>query len=98
MTLPESVLMASIYRSEQFRRQYNVNVFGVLDVTTAVLPHMRARRTGTVVLLGSRTSWRSEVNVSASGRDSVRRLNHIPPQMGGQCAWRRRGYANGIAC
>ncbi|KDQ56791.1 hypothetical protein JAAARDRAFT_59038 [Jaapia argillacea MUCL 33604] len=33
------------------------NIFGTLDVTTAVLPYMRARKFGTVVFVGSRTSW-----------------------------------------
>ncbi|KAI0779083.1 hypothetical protein BC629DRAFT_1522224 [Irpex lacteus] len=50
--------------SEQYRRQYNVNVFGALDVTTAVLPYLRAQRSGTVVLVGSRTSWFPELTVS----------------------------------
>ncbi len=44
-------------RSVQLRKQYDVNLFGTLDVTTAVLPHMRARRSGTIVLIGSRVSW-----------------------------------------
>ncbi|KAI0703436.1 hypothetical protein BC835DRAFT_1410717 [Cytidiella melzeri] len=50
--------------SEQYRRQYNVNVFGALDVTTAVLPHMRAQRSGTVVMVGSRTSWFPEFSTA----------------------------------
>jgi short-subunit dehydrogenase len=37
-----------------------VNVFGLVDVTTAFLPYLREQRSGTVVLLGSRTSWASE--------------------------------------
>ncbi|KAJ7239361.1 hypothetical protein C8J57DRAFT_1372952 [Mycena rebaudengoi] len=36
------------------------NVFGTLDVTTAVLPYMRAEKSGTIVMMGSRTSWRPE--------------------------------------
>jgi len=40
------------------KEQYNVNVFGVLTVTTAVLPYMRARRSGTIVIVGSRSAWR----------------------------------------
>ncbi|KAI0090486.1 hypothetical protein BDY19DRAFT_992673 [Irpex rosettiformis] len=50
--------------SEQYRRQYNVNVFGALDVTNAVLPYMRAQRSGTVVLVGSRTSWFPELTTA----------------------------------
>ncbi|KAI0355905.1 NAD-P-binding protein [Trametes cingulata] len=47
--------------SEAFRKQFDTNVFGLLDVTTAVLPHMRARKSGTVVLIGSRSSWAPEL-------------------------------------
>ena len=50
--------------TELLRRQFEVNVFGLLDVTNAVLPHMRARRSGTVVHIGSRTSWQPEIPVS----------------------------------
>lgn len=38
-------------------QQFQTNVFGVLNVTNAVLPHMRERRSGTVVIVGSRTGW-----------------------------------------
>ena len=37
-----------------------MNVFGLLDVTSAFLPFMRKQRSGTVVLLGSRSSWSPE--------------------------------------
>ncbi|KAK7052230.1 NAD(P)-binding protein [Favolaschia claudopus] len=46
--------------SSQLRLQYDTNVFGTLDVTNAVLPYMRIRKSGTIVMIGSRTSWRSE--------------------------------------
>ncbi|KAI0089312.1 NAD-P-binding protein [Irpex rosettiformis] len=42
-------------------QQFQTNVFGVLNVTNAVLPHMRDRRSGTVVIVGSRTGWHAAV-------------------------------------
>lgn len=43
---------------------FQTNVFGVLNLTNAVLPQMRARRTGTVVFLGSRSVWKADTIVS----------------------------------
>ncbi|KAF2456342.1 hypothetical protein BDY21DRAFT_372468 [Lineolata rhizophorae] len=37
---------------------WSTNVFGALNVTRAVLPHMRARRAGAVALFGSLGGWR----------------------------------------
>ncbi|KAI0056338.1 NAD-P-binding protein [Artomyces pyxidatus] len=37
------------------------NFFGAVNVTNAFLPHMREKREGTVVLLGSRSAFRNEV-------------------------------------
>jgi len=38
---------------EEIRRQFEVNVFGVLNVTRTVLPHMREMRSGHVVNISS---------------------------------------------
>ena len=39
------------------------NVLGFLDVTNAILPYMRARKSGTIAIIGSRSSWRPELTV-----------------------------------
>ncbi len=40
-------------KMEDFRSQFETNVFGVLRVTQAVLPHMRERRTGRILMISS---------------------------------------------
>ncbi|KLO09008.1 NAD(P)-binding protein [Schizopora paradoxa] len=46
---------------EGYQAQFATNFFGPLNVTHAVLPYMRAARTGTVAFIGSRSSWRAGV-------------------------------------
>ncbi|MCV2894346.1 SDR family oxidoreductase [Lentibacter sp. XHP0401] len=41
------------FSTDRIRRQFDTNVIGLLEVTKAVLPHMRARRSGTVVNISS---------------------------------------------
>lgn len=52
------------FRSEAMQQLFTVNFFGVINMTNAVLPHMREKRSGTVVMIGSRSAFRNEVYVS----------------------------------
>jgi len=36
---------------------FNVNLFGAIKTTQAVLPHMRAAKTGTIVFIGAALGW-----------------------------------------
>ncbi|MDB5148780.1 MAG: family oxidoreductase [Mucilaginibacter sp.] len=39
--------------AEQVQKQFNVNVFGLMDVTRAVLPHFREQLSGTIINVSS---------------------------------------------
>lgn len=41
------------FSREKVQQQFDVNVFGVMDVTRALLPHFRAQRSGTIVNVSS---------------------------------------------
>ncbi|KAL1751233.1 hypothetical protein FB107DRAFT_266774 [Schizophyllum commune] len=47
--------------SALLRKQMEANLYGVVDVTLAVLPHMRERKAGTVVMVGSRSAYKTEL-------------------------------------
>jgi NAD(P)-dependent dehydrogenase (short-subunit alcohol dehydrogenase family) len=38
---------------EDLQKQYDTNIFGVIRVTQAILPHMRQRRTGRILMMSS---------------------------------------------
>ncbi|KAH8831060.1 hypothetical protein DL96DRAFT_1777027 [Flagelloscypha sp. PMI_526] len=44
---------------EIFRKAIETNFFGVISVTNAVLPFMRAKKEGIVVTIGSRMTWKT---------------------------------------
>ncbi|KAK8058596.1 NAD(P)-binding protein [Apiospora phragmitis] len=50
---------------EDFSAQFETNVFGTIKVTRAMLPHLRARRDGTLVFIGSRSGWIGDAGVGA---------------------------------
>ena len=54
-------------RDEEVRRLYEVNVFGAMAVTRAVLPCMRAARRGRIVFIGSAAGRVATMTVTAYG-------------------------------
>ncbi len=42
-----------LFDMDRIRRQYDTNVLGLYEVTKAVIPHMRARKSGTIVNISS---------------------------------------------
>lgn len=59
-------LMKSDSSSALLRRQFETNVFGLMDMTNAVLPHLRASKSATLVMIGSRSAWKTELIVRLS--------------------------------
>ncbi|KAI0164501.1 hypothetical protein GGR52DRAFT_127322 [Hypoxylon sp. FL1284] len=56
--------------------QFRANVLGAVDVYRAALPHMRARRSGTLVTVGSMAAWfpLAGCNVYNASKAALRRL------------------------
>ena len=50
-------------RAEGMMHVMNTNFFGSVNVTNAILPHMRGRREGYVVFIGSRSAFRNQLIV-----------------------------------
>ncbi|EMD35417.1 hypothetical protein CERSUDRAFT_116184 [Gelatoporia subvermispora B] len=69
--------------SALLQQQFAVNVLGPIDVAQAVLPHMRSRRSGTIVFVGSRSSWSPEnisTGVYAASKGALRILGETLAQ------------------
>jgi len=58
---------------QEIRKLYDVNVFGIMEVTQAVLPHMRARRSGRIVIVASAAGRMGEMSIAgySSGKFAV---------------------------
>ncbi len=59
---------------QEIRQLYDVNVFGIMELTQAVLPHMRARRSGRIVIAASAAGRMGEDRASSgysSGKFAV---------------------------
>jgi NAD(P)-dependent dehydrogenase (short-subunit alcohol dehydrogenase family) len=58
---------------QEIRRLYDVNVFGIMELTQAVLPHMRARRAGRIVITASAAGRMGEMSIAgySSGKFAV---------------------------
>ena len=58
---------------QEIRQLYDVNVFGIMEVTQAVLPHMRERRSGRIVIVASAAGRMGEMSIAgySSGKFAV---------------------------
>ncbi|HLY17713.1 MAG TPA: SDR family oxidoreductase [Bryobacteraceae bacterium] len=58
---------------QEIRQLYDVNVFGIMELTQAVLPHMRARRSGRIVITASAAGRMGEMSIAgySSGKFAV---------------------------
>jgi NAD(P)-dependent dehydrogenase (short-subunit alcohol dehydrogenase family) len=58
---------------QEIRRLYDVNVFGIMELTQAVLPHMRAQRSGRIVITASAAGRMGEMSIAgySSGKFAV---------------------------
>ena len=54
-----------ISSAEGIMRDMKTNFVGPMNVTNAILPHMRTRRDGSIIFIGSRSAYRTQMVVSA---------------------------------
>ncbi|KAJ7349043.1 hypothetical protein DFH08DRAFT_864210 [Mycena albidolilacea] len=68
------------------RKQFDICLFGVMDVTTAALPYLRAQKDGTVVIIGSRSAWIPEVPGIGSYASSKAAVHALAEGFSGELA------------
>ena len=58
---------------QEIRQLYDVNVFGIMELTQAVLPHMRSQRSGRIVIAASAAGRMGEMSIAgySSGKFAV---------------------------
>ena len=58
-------MILSWTRPEILTHQFSTNLFGPLNLTRALLPHFRSKRSGTFVFIGSICGWRGDPTIAA---------------------------------
>jgi NAD(P)-dependent dehydrogenase (short-subunit alcohol dehydrogenase family) len=53
----EIIDLVNMSSYNEFASSFETNVFGPIKVTRAVLPHMRANKSGTMVFISSLSGW-----------------------------------------
>jgi len=58
---------------QEIRQLYDVNVFGIMELTQVVLPHMRAQRSGRIIITASAAGRMGEMSIAgySSGKFAV---------------------------
>jgi short-subunit dehydrogenase len=61
---------------EEIRQLYDVNVFGIMELTQAVLPHMRRQRSGRIIITSSAAGRMGSMSIAgySSGKFAVEGL------------------------
>ncbi|KZV67231.1 NAD(P)-binding protein [Peniophora sp. CONT] len=59
-----------------FDRVTRTNFYGVVNCTNAILPHMRARKDGSIIFIGSRSAYATEQPVSLSAYGASKAAVH----------------------
>ncbi|PFH47503.1 hypothetical protein AMATHDRAFT_6683 [Amanita thiersii Skay4041] len=47
--------------TELLRKQMEINLFGLMDVTVAALPYLRSQKSSTLIFIGSRSAWKTNL-------------------------------------